>query len=373
MEDKMKTVKITLVVTLLLMYTCFGANAAEINSTGAAAILMDGASNRVLYGKNIHQRLPIASTTKIMTAIVALEHGCLDETVIIPPEASGIEGSSIWLEAGEEHTLEDLLYGLMLRSGNDAAVAIAIHISGSVEEFAKLMNATAKKIGAYNTNFVNPHGLHDPDHYSTAYDLALIASYGLKNPDFERIVATKFRTIPWKGHEWNRAMRNKNRLLWQYEGANGVKTGYTKKAGRCLVASAKRDNMQLVSVVLNCGPMFEESMELLDYGFKNYKSVKLISHNEIYATIPVKNGKTNTLGLVPAESFSIALREEEIGEFRIEKDLPPQISAPVEKGQDIGKIRVYHNDKPIKEISLRAFGKVEKQGFWDFIRRLFKK
>ncbi len=368
----MKTVKIVLVSVILLMYTSIGAYAAGINTTGTAAILMDGESNRILYGKNIHQKLPIASTTKIMTAIVALEHGELDETVIIPPEASGVEGSSIWLAAGEKHTLEDLLYALMLRSGNDAAVAIAIHISGSVEEFAELMNATAKKIGAYNTNFVNPHGLHDPNHYSTAYDLALIASYGLKNPDFERIVSTKFRTIPWEGHDWKRVMQNKNKLLWQYEGANGVKTGFTKKAGRCLVASAKRDDMQLVSVVLNCGPMFEESKELLDYGFNNYRLVKLITENEIFTAIPVRNGKTDALGLVPAENFSIALKEEEKGKIRIEKDLPEQINAPVEKGQDIGSVRVYYDDRLIRVIPLRALDRVEKQGFWDFIRRLLK-
>ena len=176
----MKTVKIILVTIILFVYTNINVAAYIPQTTGKAAVLLDGQGGRILYENNSYEKLPMASTTKIMTAIVAIEHGNLNEKITIPPEASGVEGSSIWLSAGEKHTLKDLLYALMLRSGNDAATAIAIHIGGSIEEFASMMNQTAKKIGAANTNFVNPHGLHDDQHYTTAYDLALIAAYGLK-------------------------------------------------------------------------------------------------------------------------------------------------------------------------------------------------
>ena len=206
----------------------------------------------------------MASTTKIMTAILAIEMGDLADVVTVSPRAAGVEGSSIYLERGEKLTLEDLLYGLMLRSGNDAAVAIAEHIGGTVENFANLMNRKAYQIGARNTHFVNPHGLHDDKHYTTAYDLALISAYAMENPVFRVIVSTKQKKIPWEGRNYSRVLQNKNALLWDYEGANGIKTGYTKISRRCLASAALRFGMQLVCVVLDCQPWFEDSMALLD-------------------------------------------------------------------------------------------------------------
>jgi len=367
----LKNVKIILVTVLLIVYTSIGVYADEDipQSSAKSAILMD-INGRILYEKNIHERMPMASTTKIMTAIVALEYGRLDDKITIPPEASGIEGSSIWLSSGETHTLEDLLYGLMLRSGNDAAIAIALHIGGTVEEFTDMMNSMARKIGAYNTHFVNPHGLHHNDHYTTAYDLALITAYGLKNPDFETIVSTKYHTIPWEGHDWDRAMKNKNKLLWSFDGANGVKTGYTKKAGRCFVGSAKRDNLQLIAVVLNCGPMFEESAALLNYGFKNYRNYELIEKGSVIKTLPVKDGRQENVDLIADNEYNIALQEEELEKIRTEVIVPDELQAPVEAGKAVGSVKIYLNDNYIGEVPVVTGQSVEKRSIWDFFRRM---
>jgi D-alanyl-D-alanine carboxypeptidase (penicillin-binding protein 5/6) len=366
----LKTVKLILVAALLLLYTNTGALAAPPESTAKAAILIDGASGRVLYEKNIHQKLPMASTTKIMTAITALEYGRLDDIVTIAPEASGIEGSSIWLSPGERHTLEDLLYGLMLRSGNDAAAAIALHVGGSIEGFADMMNNLAWKIGARNSNFTNPHGLHDDNHYTTAYDLALITAYGLKNTDLEAIVSTKYRTIPWEGHEWDRAMKNKNKLLWNFEGANGVKTGYTKKAGRCFVGSAKRDDLQLIAVVLNCGPMFEESAALMKFGFENYKNCVIYRKDELIGTIPVVKGKQDSVPLITEKGYTIALKEEERKKIREEILLPESLPAPVTAGEPVGSIKIYFENYLMEEIPMLTGQNVDKQNIWDFFRKM---
>ncbi|MDD2502594.1 MAG: D-alanyl-D-alanine carboxypeptidase [Clostridia bacterium] len=368
----MKNVKIILVTFLLFMYTNSVVFAMPPETSGKSSVLMDGGSGRPLYEENSREKLPMASTTKIMTAIVALEHCKLDEKVIVAPEASGVEGSSIWLSPEETHTLEDLLYGLMLRSGNDAATAIAIHIGGSVEGFAKLMNQTARKIGAMDTNFMNPHGLHEENHYTTAYDLALITSYGMRNPDFEAIVSTKHHTIPWEGHKWDRAMRNKNKILWSYEGANGVKTGYTKKAGRCFVGSSKREGLQLVAVVLNCGPMFEESVALMDYGFANYKRVTLIEEGQAIQTLPIANGRKKEVQLVTKQDYTVALRSGETEKIRKKLILPSELEAPIEKGQWVGSLQIYMEDRLMEEIPLVTQQAVAKRTIWDFFRRVVR-
>ncbi len=241
-----------------------------------SAIVIDQETGRVLYEKNSHEKLPMASTTKIMTLLVALEKGNLKDIVTVSKRAASVGGSSIWLSPGEKIDMESLLYGLMLNSGNDAATAIAEHIGGSVENFAKIMNEKAKEIGAYDTHFVTPSGLDIgiDDHYTTAYDLALITRYAFRYPKFAEIVSTKEKTIPWEGKEWDRYLRNKNKLLWIYEGADGVKTGFTNKAGRCLVSSATREGRRFIAVVLNSPPMWEDSIKILDYAFSKYKLIE---------------------------------------------------------------------------------------------------
>ena len=216
----------------------------------------------MICAKEAHKKLPMASTTKIMTALIVIENCSLGDTVKVSPKAYGVEGSSMYLNAGEEVSVEDMLYGLMLLSGNDAAVALAIHTAGSVEAFAALMNARAEEIGAHNTHFVTPNGLHDPEHYTTAYDLALIAAEAMKNPDFRKIVGSTYHKTTTGSVI--RYMKNKNKILWQYEGGCGVKTGYTKAAGRCLVFAAERDGMTLIGAVLSCPDMFNVAKAMLD-------------------------------------------------------------------------------------------------------------
>lgn len=277
---------ITVVAALCL---CLGlaamanfAHAETVFETSAqAAVVMERSSHRVLFEKNADKRLPMASTTKIVTALTVLQHSDLNESVLIPPQAVGIEGSSVYLRAGEHLTVRELLLGLMLRSGNDCAVALALHVSGSIEKFASLMNQVAAENGCTDSHFVNPHGLHDDEHYSSAHDLALLTCVALQNEDFRQIVATKTARISNEGMEYDRVLINKNKLLNSLVGADGVKTGYTKKAGRCFVGSATRDGMQVVAVVLNCGPMFEESADMLNAAFANYRMYTAIPQNKV--------------------------------------------------------------------------------------------
>ena len=267
------------------------AEQANFNSTAQGAIVMERSSNRVLYAKNENARLPMASTTKIVTALTVINHCSLDEIVTVPREACGIEGSSIYLREGEHLTVEELLYGLMLRSGNDAAVALAIHTSGNIAQFAELMNETARSLGCKDSNFVNPHGLHDDEHYTSARDLAVITCNALENDYFRMIVSARTVRIANEGYEYDRVLVNKNKLLTNFEDADGVKTGYTKKAGRCFVGSATRNGMQVVVVVLNCGPMFEETASMLAAAFDTYKLEKVVPQNKICGSISEKGAR----------------------------------------------------------------------------------
>lgn len=263
---------ITIIIALLLILSCTAISAsAQVNfSTGAQSAIVIGQGNcRVFYEKNADKALPIASTTKILTAITVLENTQdVDKVVTVPDEAVGVEGSSIYLAHGEQLRIIDLLYGLMLQSGNDCAAALAILTSGSIADFAKLMNETAAKAGATGANFTNPHGLHDDNHKCSARDLAFITSYAMNNETFRKIVSTEvYKDCTYAGREYNRVIKNKNKILQMLEGGDGVKTGYTKVAGRCLVSSATRDGVTVIAVVLNCGPMFEESCEMINDAF----------------------------------------------------------------------------------------------------------
>lgn len=244
--------------------------AAPPSTNAQAAALIDVTSGRLLYSHNGDAQLRIASLTKIMTAIVAIETGELSDMVKVGKNAYGVEGSSIYLQLDEEISLQHLLYGLMLRSGNDAAVAIAEHVGGSVDGFVLLMNEKARDIGMTRTQFRNPHGLDAEGHYSTAEDMAKLTAYALRNPVFREIVKTASIKVPNPHEKWDRLWRNKNKMLHLYEGADGVKTGFTKAAGRCLVSSATRNGQQLVAVTLNDGSDWVDHSKLLDYGFERY-------------------------------------------------------------------------------------------------------
>ena len=327
-----------LVLFSIIFYT--GNHVLAANTDAMGACVLDIATNRVLYSKDADKKLPMASTTKIMTAILAIELGNMDDVVTVSPNASGVEGSSIYLEVGEQLKLRDLLYGLMLSSGNDAAVAIAEHIGGSVENFVGLMNAKAKELGANNTHFVTPNGLHDENHYTTAYDLALIASYAMKNAEFAKIVSTQYYSIPWPNHKWDRVFKNKNKILWQYEGGIGIKTGFTKKAGRCLVSAAEQNGMKIVCVVLNCSDFFKDSMSLMDEAYDKYERVPLFVSGSYLDTINIKNGIEKTLDVYVEKDISLTLTKEEYERIKCTISIPDNIKAPITSNTPVGTIEI---------------------------------
>ncbi|GIO11734.1 hypothetical protein J19TS2_12890 [Cohnella xylanilytica] len=251
-----------------------------------AASLVDVTSGRVLYSRNGDKEMRIASLTKIMTAIVAIEHGKLGDTVTVSRRAAGKEGSSLYLKAGEKIKLENLLYGLMLRSGNDAAEAIAEHVGGSLDGFVYLMNRKAEELGLSHSHFANPHGLDQPGHYSSANDLAALTAYALHNEAFRAIVRTKVRTAPNPHEQWDYKWVNKNKMLFMYDGADGVKTGYTKLALRCLVTSATRGGQQLVAVTLNDRDDWADHRRMLDYGFARYPLQRVVAKGDPVSGYP---------------------------------------------------------------------------------------
>lgn len=293
----MKSKILSLFTALAVMLVSFSlpAKAAEsspltVTVSARSAILIDADNCRILYEKNPYERLPMASTTKIMTALLVLDLCQPDEIVTVTPETVGIEGSSVYLRAGEKLTVLDLLYALMLASANDAAVTLAHYVGGSVEGFAHLMNKKASELGLENTHFVTPNGLDAKDHHTTAYDLARLTAHALRNPDFVRIVSTYKHTVKSTDGGNDRYLVNHNKLLRSYDGAIGVKTGYTKKCGRCLVSAAKRNGLTLVAVTLADPDDWRDHKCMLDYGFAHYKSIELAKGGQQFYSIPVING-----------------------------------------------------------------------------------
>lgn len=345
-----KIIAIFLVIYLFIAISCISAKAADnaLSINAKAFVLMDPISGRILLEKNSQEKMAMASTTKIMTAIVALEKGDLQSQIRVSPRAASIGGSSFYLKPGDVLTLEDMLFGLMLPSGNDAAVAIAEHIAGTEDKFVQIMNQKALELGALNTHFTNPHGLDDPEHYTTAVDLAVISRYALKNIKFREIVQTKTKEI--KYGDIDRQIFNTNRLLWEFEGADGIKTGYTGKAGRCLVATAKNNGFHLLSVVLGSQNHFEDSKKLLNYGFENYKLKNIISKNNYLTTVNVENGVIKTVDLIAKDSITLPIEESENIKFKL--IVPKKIKAPVFKGEEVGQVQVYIDDDLVTSTSL---------------------
>jgi D-alanyl-D-alanine carboxypeptidase (penicillin-binding protein 5/6) len=302
---------------------------------------MEAESGRVLAAQNADARLPMASTTKVVSAIVVIENCDINKKIKVPAAAVGIEGSSIYLQKDEEITIEALLYGLMLQSGNDCAVALALHAGGTVENFSLMMNALAKKAGAENSNFKNPHGLHHKEHYTTAADLCRISCYAMKNPTFKKIVSTKQYKTEWAGRDYPRVINSKNKILFQYGGGNGVKTGFTKAAGRCLVSAAERGGMQLVCVVLNCGPMFQDCMHLMSYGFDNYKMTEILPPQKHVGAVGVANGRQTYVRAYTYKPLSYPLKDGEAAQIRYVSDVPEKVDAPIKKDQKLGEIKIY--------------------------------
>ena len=355
---------IYLLVSILLIPISASAISAK------SAILIDSNSGRVLYEHNSYEKMPMASTTKIMTGLLACESGKLSKSVKVSPFASSIEGSSLWLKIGERQTLENLTYGLMLKSGNDAAVAIAEYLGGSIDAFALLMNKRAREIGAVNTNFENPHGLDSDGHYTTAYDLALIAREAMKNDTFRKIVSTKTHSIPMQGEKWDRALKNHNKLLWQYEGCTGIKTGFTKKCGRCLVSSAKRNGRGLICVTLNAPNDWKDHTYLLNYGFDNFETEVVAKKGE-YASSYVYDEKNNrSVNLNFGDDFIVSVSENDVIKTEITYE---KIILPAKKGIKAGSMIVYCNREKIGEIDLITDKKLNKLSFLQKTKNFFYK
>jgi len=345
--------------------TAFAAND-EIYIDAKAYFLIDSQTGRVLAEKNSNEKRAIASLTKIMTAVIALEHGDLNSIVKVSPKAAAVGGSSFWLKSGDELPLEDMLYGLLLPSGNDAAVAIAEHIAGSIENFASLMNYKALDIGAYNTRFKNPHGLDEEGHYSTARDIAKIAQYAWSISKFREIVQTKEKSIQ-RGN-FVRNIYNTNRLLWSFEGANGIKTGYTGKAGRCLVASADKDGLQLISVVLGARDRFDSSYKLLTYGYKNFKRRLLFNKGQVLQVLQVKNGIKDQLYVICPQDVYLPLKDDD--KIEIKRILPHEVEAPINKGENIGTLEIHVNQDFVYKLSLVASEDIRQKTFLDMIHKI---
>jgi len=333
---------------ILCIILCFDFNAYALSLSAKSAVLMDLATNEVLYEKNAHQKLSMASTTKIMTAICAIENADINKKVDVKKSAIGIEGSSMYLKYNEKISMEDLIYGLMLSSGNDAAVAIALDISGSVEEFAIIMNKTAQKIGAKNTHFKNPNGLDEKDHYTTAYDLALITSYAMKNETFYKIVSTLQKKLPKTNVSPERYLRNHNKMLAMYDGCIGVKTGFTKKSGRCLVTGAKRNNLGVIAVTLNAPDDWNDHKKMLNFAFDNYKSVKIISKGSYIQGVNVKKGDIPFIKCVAKDDIYITAKKDSEILYDINISLPEYFNAPVTFLDDAGTLTVTSRNKEYK-------------------------
>ena len=362
---KIKYFSLVFIVAILILCSTISANKiivnavqTNMNTSAKAMCVIEKDSGRIVASKNMKEKMPMASTTKIITALTVIQN-CdnLDELIQVHDSAIGVEGSSIYLRQGELISVKDLLFGLMLRSGNDSAVALACHTGGSVKGFARLMNETAKSAGADNSNFVTPHGLDHKDHYTTAYDLAKITAYALNNPTFKEIVSTKMHVGEATNKSDKRYMSNKNRLLNSLDGCIGVKTGYTKKAGRCLVTATERDNQTFVCVVLNCGPMFEESANLLNTAHALYENKKIIDKDrEIYNEYII-NETQGKLYLYAEEDFYYPTMTGEEDKLRLEYNVKLDNA---KAGDVVGEIKVFFENDLLKTIKLVTMNKIDK-------------
>ncbi len=334
-----------------------------VSAQGAA--LMDYKTGRILWSKNETTPMAMASTTKIMTAIVALENGNLSDMVTVSKRAASAPDIQMKLQAGEQVSLESLLYALMLVSYNDAAVAVAEHVGGSVENFCAMMTEKARSIGATDTIFETPNGLDKGEHHSTARDMAIITRYAMANKKFVDIINTPSIVITSNRQTYD--LQNRNRLLREFEGANGVKTGFTGKAGHCFVGSAKRGDMQLISVVFASGwgdkgkaQKWVDTKEILSYGFNNFEYKNIVNANDSADSVKIERSKTDTIPLYFSEGLMLPLRKDEAEKLSVSKEIPPSVMAPVEKGQTLGVAKVIVGDKVIKEIPLLAAGSAER-------------
>lgn len=356
----------------------------NLNLNARSCVVLDRSSKNILFGKNEFNKVKMASTTKIMTATIIIENCDLSQTVTISKKAAGTGGSRLGLKTGDKITIRDLLYGLLLVSGNDAAVALAEACSGSVPDFANLMNEKAKELGLNNTHFETPHGLDSDNHYTTAYELALLSDYALNNSTFLNIVGTKHYTITINGNQ--KSLTNTNELLGNLNGVYGVKTGFTNGANRCLVTSCKRGDMDIICVVLGCDTKnfrSSDSTKLINYAFDNFQYVnieniiseefnKWLQENPNYFYI--EKGVSSNLGisfLKPTYS-TVPIKKDEISSLKIDFSINKNLSAPVYKDTVIGKFKVYTTSKTILEGNIISNENINKKDIFYYLKDFFK-
>lgn len=365
---------ITVIISaLLILAASLPVSALEISAK--AAILISADTGEVIFEKNAHERLPMASTTKIMTALIVLENASLNDTVTVSPEAAGTEGSSIYLFKDEKISVGTLLYALMLESANDAAAALAIHVSGSIEAFADMMNEKAASLGLTDTHFTNPHGLYDDEHYTSAYDLACIASYALKNDTFRKIVSTKRASAPMTDESASRLFINHNKLLKIYDGAIGVKTGFTKKSGRCLVSAAERDRMTFVAVTLSAPDDWADHRAMLDLAFSSYERMELAKAGEISALLPVVSGELDFIKYENKNDIYININKDNKN-IETVLELRRFYFGGIKKGDPLGRALFYNGETLVAEAELVAVFDVPKKTYknpflsalWDMLK-----
>ncbi len=339
-----------ILIILILFSLNFNCMAFSGDISAKSAVLIEQSTGKVLFSKNQFDKMKPASTTKILTALVAIENCTEDEIVKVSQNAADTEGSSMYIEAGEKIKMENLLYGLMMNSGNDAAVAIAEHISGNTESFAKLMNSTAKKLGAEHSNFVTPNGLDDDNHYTTAHDLAIITAKAMESEDFRNLVKSKTKIVETVDGV-KKYLTNHNKLLTMYEDCEGVKTGFTKASGRTLVSAAKRDDMRLIAVTLNAPDDWNDHIRMLNYGFENYELMTFFKKDLVCCKCFVNQGVKSYVSVIPEKTVTEIVRKNEADLYRVEYNLY-DVNAPLKKGDIVGTASIIKEDKEICEINL---------------------
>lgn len=369
MRKKLITAFLCVLITALCAPGAAAMKLDGVTVSAKSAILINSQTGEVLYEKNPDDKMLIASTTKIMTAVVVLDKCGMDDIVEVSPDAANVEGSSAYLRAGEKLTVRELLYALMLSSGNDAAAALAIHVSGSIEKFAGDMNAKAKELGLENTSYKNPHGLDAEGHYSTARDLAKLTQYALKNNDFKDIVSTKTAAVG------SRSLTNHNKLLWNIDGAIGVKTGYTKAAGRILVSAVERNGISYICVTLNDPDDWDDHTNIYNKVFSQIEQRTVCRAGEVLDTVSVVSGDKETVNVVYKNDVTLSVQTGT--EITAEVELPQFIYAGVEKGDTAGRVTYYSGEEKLAETEL-VFGDTvsvdgeEKLSFFGKIKRLIR-
>ena len=378
---------VMLVLAVILSFTKAveaNSDAEELETNSRIALIYDRASGQILYEKNGKKQTPMASTTKIMTAIVVLENADLTETVTINAKAAGIGGSRLGLKKNDKITVNDLLYGLMLRSGNDAAVALAIHVGGSIEGFANMMNEKAKEMGLTNSHFVVPHGLDNEGHFTTAYELAKMADYALKIDKFREIVSTKLTTININGYP--KAINNTNQLLGSISGVYGVKTGFTNGAGRCLVTACKRGELDIITVIIGADTTkirTADTIKLIEYASKNYEviNIKEIVEEKFEQWLNINEGRIYVnkgmrehveLYLEEPEFENMAVMKHEKDNVDVEFSSIFYLEAPVAEDQVIGNMKVLVNGETIDVLNICNKEEIAKKGMMDYFLQMLE-